>query len=1007
MSNIPKLDGRDFGDLLNEVKYLARQYTPEWNFDENSSDMGIIFSKVYCHMMESTLSRYNKTSYNHYLTFLNMLGTRLRPAAPASGMIVAKVSSGTSGAYINKGTPLFADADTDDGMVIYETVDSLSAVDTSIESVYFTEPRSDFIGCVYDSVDDSADKKVGPFRIFDNLFYQNLQCHEIYFGDETVFNMSNTNVTFSFYNNLSAKSQKALPDIFSDAENVTWEYYTGKKWVKVDYSEKTENGVKIKFKGTTQFFTVMNNLSRFIRCRFNRIPEGGISVTGITYQSHSEELKADEFFSDETELSKNDFFPFGEQYTMYNTFSLSCDEAFTKKGAIIEISADIQFVKVKIDAQNPAKRYKFMMTALDFADLQPDDIQIEKVKWEYWNGSGWAKLTPQDSDEEFFKVSEHKVSEQEETRRTIKFKCPEDIESIAVGSADGYFIRARISKMRDQFDFYANYITPYIHDMKIKYDYEGDGHELKELFVRSDLKEYKFELIDAGLSTILEKYLCDYPAMYLRLSRPLVQGMIRIFIDIEEGIHRFNPSLKWEYLADDNKGGCEWKHIEIMDGTDGFSHSENITLIGKNDFKESTVFGQTGYFLRIINPDRKYSISKGMAGRPVINDIKFNAVKVVQKDTREPEYFSIEADEESRLCKLSRTNISSVEVWVDEMSKISTNEQEEFLKMPPSKVQTEYDELGKLEKLWVKWEAVPNLIAHGMHERVYEVDFPKGEVLFGNGRNGKIPPSQYNESIRINYSICNGSKGNIDVRKVRDFVNIINNIDSIYNPSPIMGGVDMETIDNAAKRMFGRIAGGNRLVSLSDFEDAICSNDRNIYKVKCLSHIDEDNKTEMGVTSIAVLPREFMQGYEKFQGIKNNIWKFVDDKAPATLSGSTRLRIFEVGYVETSVSVDVVIDDFNSYQGVYKGIESRLKEFLNPVSGNFSRRGWNIGEFPRKELIYNYIKTVQNIKWIREINIFTKLITPEGKKELDFEQMKNQRFVVPVFGVPEINITVN
>ncbi len=1002
MSNIPKLDGRDFDELLNEVKYLARQYTPEWNFDENSSDFGVVFAKVFCSMMESTLSRYNKTSYNHYLTFLNILGTRLRPAAPAFGMIIAKVSDGTDGAYINKGTPLFADADTEDGMVIYETVDSLSAIDTSIRSIYFTEPVSDFIGCVYENFDESEDKKIEPFRIFDNLFYKNLQCHEIYFGDATVFNMSNTDINFSFYNNISAKGQKFLPEIFADPENVAWEYYKEKKWVPADSMEKTDNGVRIRFKGTTNPYIIMDVSSRFIRCRFKRVPEGGISVTGITYKSSSEELNADKFFSNETELSKNDFFPFGEQYTMYNTFSFACDEAFTKKGAIIEVSADIQFVKVKIDAQAPGRKYKFIMGNTDFADLEPDDIQIEKVKWEYWNGSGWAKLTPEDSCEEFFKVNES-----EETKRTIKFKCPEDIESISVGSAEGYFIRARVSKMRDQFDFYANYITPYIHDMKIRYNYEGEGHELGELVVRSDLEEYKVELLDTGLSKVLEKQLCDYPAMYLCLSRPLIQGMIRIFIDIEEGIHRFNPSLKWEYLANNHKGGYEWKHIEIMDGTDGFSHSEIVTLIGKNDFKEATVLGQKGYFVRIINPDKKYSVSKGMAGRPVVNDIKLNAVKVMQKDTREPEYFSIEQDEENKLCKLSHLNVSSVEVWVDELGKISTNEQEGFLKMPSNQVQTEYDELGKLEKLWVKWQPVSNLVAHGMNDRVYEVDYPKGEIIFGNGRNGKIPSQQYNESIKISYSICNGSKGNIEAHKVKDFVNTIPNIDSIYNPSPIMGGVDMETIDNAAKRMFGQISGGNRLVSLSDFEDSICSNDRNIYKVKCISHMDEDSKPSLGATSIAVLPREFMQGYEKFQGIKNKIWKFVDEKAPATLSQSVRLRIFEVGYVETSVSVDIIIDDFNSYQSVYKGIESRLKEFLNPVSGNFSRRGWKIGEFPRKEFIYNYIKTVKNIKWIKKINIFTKLITPEGKKELDFEEIKNQHFVVPVFGEPEINITVN
>ncbi len=206
--------------------------------------------------------------------------------------------------------------------------------------------------------------------------------------------------------------------------------------------------------------------------------------------------------------------------------------------------------------------------------------------------------------------------------------------------------------------------------------------------------------------------------------------------------------------------------------------------------------------------------------------------------------------------------------------------------------------------------------------------------------------------------------------------------------------------------MFSQISGGNRLVSHSDFEEAICFNDRNIYKVKCLSHTDEASNPCIGVTSIAVLPREYMKGYEKFQGIKNRIWNFVDEKAPAPLSKSSRLRIFEVGYVETCVSIDVVIDDFNSYQSVYKGIHSKLEEFLNPITGNFSRKGWNIGEFPRKEFIYNYIKVVDNIRWIKNINIFTKLVTPEGKKEIDFEEVKKQNFVVPVFGEPEINIAV-
>ena len=47
-----------------------------------------------------------------------------------------------------------------------------------------------------------------------------------------------------------------------------------------------------------------------------------------------------------------------------------------------------------------------------------------------------------------------------------------------------------------------------------------------------------------------------------------------------------------------------------------------------------------------------------------------------------------------------------------------------------------------------------------------------------------------------------------------------------------------------------------------------------------------------------------------------------------------------------------------------------------------------------------------HIKWIKEINLFTKVITKNGKKEVDFDEVKNQKFTVPVFGEPDINMSV-
>ncbi len=1023
MSQLPKLDNRDFSDIMDEIKNLARQYTPEWNFSQYEEDFGVVFSKVFAHMMTDTISRYNKTLYNYYLRFLNTLGTKLRPASSSNGMVIVESNNSDEGAYIEKGSRLFAEVDTETGSVVYETVDSLTAVGTSIRAVYFTDGQKDTINCIYKNIYDDNKLDLKPFRIYDNVFNENLQAHEIYFFDNIVFDMSNTNIEFLFYNNISGTGQKLLPEIFSDKNNVTWEYYDkNNTWAKIDNKNiiKTDNGVRIKFEDKTEVNKILNIESRFIRCRFNKIPKNGINVTSIKYKSQADNVKNYSVLTDDTELDVVDFYPFGEEYNNYTRFNIMCDEAFSKKNSVIELNLEMEFIKIKKEFQAPSTKFKTIMRDVDFADLEPGDIKIEKVKWEYWNGKGWARLELLDNYDDFFSIKETEkvtnkdkikdINNKKNNNRILKFKCPDDMEKISIGPLEGYFIRAHIVKTSDRYDYYANYITPFVKNIKIKYDYNNidNLHEFDKLIVRSNLSEKIVNFSDKKLVSIISKCILDEPVMYICLSKPLIQGMIRILINMEEAVHRFNPVLKWEYLAKDYKGGKVWKHIDIIDDTDNFAHTETITFIGKNDFVEDSIFGVTGYFLRVVNPDKKYSNQDNVSTRPVINNIKFNAVKIVQTDTRLPEFFWINSGEENKLCKLSNKNVTQVEVWIDEFNKISSSEQDKFLKFySRDEVEPEYNELGQLEKLWVKWKPVPNLVAYGVTDRVYEIDYPKGEILFGNGRNGKIPPEQYNESIKIKYSICYGTKGNIEANEIRDFEKSIKNVTKVYNISPIMGGIDKETIDNAASRTFGQISSGSRLVSLNDFEDSIKFYDRNIYKVRCLSHIDEYNNKSMGVTSVAILPRIYMQGYEKFQGIKNRIWDFIDQRAPAALANSSRLRIFEVSYVETIVNLDVIIEDFNYYQVVYSGIESRLKQFLDPVSGNFSGEGWEIGEFPRKEFIYNFIKTVPHIKWIKSINIFTNLITQEGKKELDYEKIKNYKFIVPVYGNSEINININ
>ncbi|MDR1364948.1 MAG: hypothetical protein LBJ32_04935, partial [Oscillospiraceae bacterium] len=852
----PKFDVRTRNDLIFKFRKLAKQYTPEWSFDEKNSDFGVTLAKIFCEMQENTLSKLNKSLYNLYLTFLQLIGTTPKPAVPASGIVVVEAMENSSGSYIPKSTRITADGP--DGDIIFETQEDIFIIDSNIKKIIFTNFENDKIISAYEN-------EFKPFRIYDCQNNKNLQYRAIYLYNDIIFNSSETNLIFSFENRFSKKSEEELLEVLSKSE---WQYFDGKNWEKIEIVKKTENKcIEVLFSSKPQKTNFMDKTARFIRV----IPNcSEIKLTKITCISTPKKLQPEIFISDENQLEKSEFLPFDEKYMLYNCFYIKSDEVFSKIGAKIEFEVKLHFIKIKTDLKNSEIKYKFIMSDMDFSNMEPYDITIEKVMWEYWNGSGWAKLN-------FLSNNESRIFEAtgKDEIRKLSFICPKDLKEISVGAYDGLFIRARIAKINNQFDIMANYITPCISDFSINYSF-SNPEELREVFICANADKYRLEFptnCDIPIS-LIENIISKEPTMYICLEKGIVGGPIRIFFDIQEGIYRNKHLTKWEHWAKSSNGNFEWKYLNVIDGTSGFTHSGTVTILGKDDFILRNLFGITGFFLRITNINGSFNNLKTEC-LPTILDIKFNAVKILQKESTEPEFFEIESGQKNKICTLSHKGVSGITVWVNEAGRISTQEKDELAQDPEDKAQIKYNSLGDMEKIWVKWQPVDSFLSSGPQDRVYQINFSESQIIFGDGKNGKIPPEQYDESIKIEYFFCVGQNGNIDSGAVKDFASVMPNATKLYNPYPISGGLDLEKLENTAQRLFLEIQGGDRLVSAQDFEKAILSNDRNIYAVKCLAHINKFSETDIGQISIAILPKNFPCGHKNFEGIKKQILKLL------------------------------------------------------------------------------------------------------------------------------------
>ncbi len=76
------LDDRTFDDLAQECILRIPRYCQEWT-DHNLSDPGITFIEVFAWLTDQMLLRFNQVPRKNYIAFLELLGIRLQPPAPA------------------------------------------------------------------------------------------------------------------------------------------------------------------------------------------------------------------------------------------------------------------------------------------------------------------------------------------------------------------------------------------------------------------------------------------------------------------------------------------------------------------------------------------------------------------------------------------------------------------------------------------------------------------------------------------------------------------------------------------------------------------------------------------------------------------------------------------------------------------------------------------------------------------------------------------------------------
>ena len=311
---------------------------------------------------------------------------------------------------------------------------------------------------------------------------------------------------------------------------------------------------------------------------------------------------------------------------------------------------------------------------------------------------------------------------------------------------------------------------------------------------------------------------------------------------------------------------------------------------------------------------------------------------------------------------------------------------------------------------WQEWTGRDDLDASGRTDFHFVLDPTSGEMLFGDGERGRVPP--LDALILAAYRTTRAAAGNIDAHKVTRPADTPRNalwLDALdtavreqlrrmtTNPHPASGGTATEalseaigravetlhaherlldlcaetqcqTLDQLERQRVRALQAPTRAVNLLDIERvALDVPGTRVARVRAWAalHPDYPCLQAPGVVTVVVVPDMPLARPEPSQGLLQAVKRFLDRRRIV----ATRVEVVGPHYLEVSVRARVRTRPHTNTTRVQTQIHQALNAFLDPRSGGPAGFGWPFGRDVYRSEILQVIDGVSGVDHVLELSL--------------------------------------
>ncbi|MBL6975481.1 MAG: putative baseplate assembly protein [Deltaproteobacteria bacterium] len=955
----PKLDDRTFDDIVDEAIRLIPQYCPEWtNF--NPSDPGVTLIELFAWMMEMVLYRLNRVPDKNYLAFLNLLGIGLKPPQPARTVLTFHMSDKGDHVVVPRGTTVATRPSSDGKIISFETDSDVLVVNNSIGKCFsqYGKAFSDHSALLETPTPEGMDPFAGTVNAERYL----------YLGDPGLSSLSEGS-------SLRVRFRCPHPNTSDLLDHLDWEVFDGERWnvvVPLDVESDAESVVLPAPRqiGTT---TVNDIESCFVRARLVDVPASpevtevdtltcAIKVTG-------EGLLPDQVLTHTVEDiyvgrdAGRRFRPFGKAPGADTACYIRSDQAFSNQGALVRMDVPLEGGET------------------DLPNASEDLI----LRWEYFGrrSKKWRLLARCRYEGDVVDVAKS-ASFQDTTRAmtrpgVITFTVPDDLGPTEVNGNEGLFVRCRIET--------GNYGAAGTYELDgDKWVFRDDRPlrppALRELTVRFEQEEHPLEFVLAendgvisdhselarvelkpfqALSPVAEAS----PTLYLGFKDSFPNEEVQVHFQLREESGVRDPLFAdrsgtpvvvvWEFYD-----GKNWSNLFPEDETRGFLQSGFVRFVGPPKFRKSKRFGENLYFVRA-----RLEMG-GYVEPPRIQSISLNSVYARNLTTFGTTVLGASQGTPNQVFKLPPGPVLPGQTVVVLEREEPVKGERLILLEEEGEDAVRPDPDGK--GFWVRWHEVDDLYESPGTGRHYVKDIVSGQVRFGDGVHGMLPPKGERNLRLDRFQVGGGMDGNVAAGSLTVMKQSLTFIESVGNSMPAGGGADMETVEEVKARAPHLFRSRYRAVTAEDYEWIARQASTSVARARCIPCKDRE-----GEVTVVVVPKIASDVSGEGGAIKplpsTELMRRVKQELDLHKLVSTIVHVVRPRYRNLHVSVSVIRQASGSADAVKSEITRRVVDFLHPLRGGKNHRGWPFGRPLSKVDVYHVCEEVGGVDFVDKVSI--------------------------------------